>query len=446
MIRALLLILAIQSAAQAMPQENISDALSHAQALYYQARFSDSIQLLTRVNDVLRTKPDMLPERISTKLQLALAHIGLNQTREAKAFLLELYALDPDYVIDPKQFSPKVIELASSAKMEHGKIRCQSAMFDARRHLESGNSASLVSLIDSTKSKCSNLTTLEPEAAELAYKTGLAAYRRNEFQTALQNFKTAVRLAPAHELATQYIELTQNKLQIAEDRMLLQWQKNFESGQLKQAAADYRQITAGGSNPLMASHIQTEYRKALTGLVETWNRVCPSGDEAALNEIRGQISELIPTPTFGEDIRGRMAGNCAKPVVPKEPEPLIAAAATPAVVPTPDKALNEPVKPAAGPTCFAMEPQFALARLKTKVDPVFPRETRSYLQNAVVTVRVKMRIDEIGNVISADAQGSNALINASVKSAVEMWKFNPTRDTTGLRCVDTEIPINIGIR
>jgi hypothetical protein len=38
------------------------------------------------------------------------------------------------------------------------------------------------------------------------------------------------------------------------------------------------------------------------------------------------------------------------------------------------------------------------------------------------------------------------LINAAVENAVLQWTFTPVRDHSGPRCVDTEIPITVGIR
>lgn len=441
-----ILLIAATASAQTMPQENVSDALAHAQALYYEARFSDSIQLLHKVNEVLRGKPDMQAEKVATKLQLALAHIGLNQMADARTYLMELYAIDPDHTLDSKQYSPKVIEMAGAAKAEQGKLRCQTAMFDARKHVESGNAQGLLQLIETMKPRCSNLSSVESEAADLQYKAGLAAYRRNEFSGALKHFKTAVRLSPAHDLASQYIDLTQSKLQVAEDRLLLQWQKNFDSRQFKQAASDYRQIVASEGNAQSVSHINGEYRRALTSLVDEWNRVCPTGEDTALQGIRGQINDLLPTPSFGEDLRGRMTPNCAKPAPKPEPEPLIVAATTPAAAPLDIAIAESAARQTDGPTCFAMDAQFALARLKTKVDPVFSREARAYLLNNQIAVQVKTRFDEIGNVLSAVALGGNPAINLAVENAVSQWKFTPVRDSTGLRCVDTVIPINIGVR
>src|ERR1051325_11246909 len=108
---ALALLAALQAIAQpvqAPQQDEIKDALAHAEALYYGARFSDSIALLTRIDDMLKAQPGRVPEKVSAKLRLALAEIGLNDTAKAKALFLDLYALDSNYVLDADQFSPKV--------------------------------------------------------------------------------------------------------------------------------------------------------------------------------------------------------------------------------------------------------------------------------------------------------------------------------------------------
>src|SRR5437016_4320801 len=100
---ALALLAALQAIAQAAqpaqpsPQDEIKDALAHAEALYYGARFSDSIALLTRIEDTLKAQPGRVPEKVNTKLRLALAEIGLNDTAKAKALFVDLYALDSNY-------------------------------------------------------------------------------------------------------------------------------------------------------------------------------------------------------------------------------------------------------------------------------------------------------------------------------------------------------------
>src|SRR5688500_2894048 len=223
----LVLFLSLQTTTPARQQDEIGSALAHAQALYYGARFTDSIQLLARVDGVLQTAPDRVQDRIDTKLQLALAHIGLNDTSTAKSFLLEMYELDSDYAIDPQQFSPKVIALARDAQAEQHRHQCQSAEQKAFQHLVGLDTTVLEGLITTMKSKCPELMALEKEAAELLYKTGLAAYKRNDFAMALDHFQGTLKLNSTHELASQYVELAQAKLQVAEDRLVNSWQRNF---------------------------------------------------------------------------------------------------------------------------------------------------------------------------------------------------------------------------
>jgi TonB family protein len=425
----LALLLPLQSVGQAAPQDDIKETLARAEALYYQARFSDSIQLLMGINDSLRTKPDRLPDRITTKLQLALDNIGLNDTAQAKTFLVEMYALDADYNLDPQQFSPKVITLANDAKAEQQRIRCQTSGEDARKLLKAGNGEALLTLIESTKSKCAEVAATQPEAAELLYKSGLDAYKKGDFSNALQDFKGTLQLSPKHDLATQYVELTESKVQVAEDRALLEWHRNFEAHQLTQAAANYGQLVSFNrdTHSQSVTQVGAEYRKALSSLVDAWNQACPTNDALALTAIQKQITELLPQPSFGADLRAQM-GVCNKPAEK------IAAAPKPA----------EPKAAPADAGCFQMDTAIALARLKTRIDPEFPADVRSYIQNTSMTVVVKTQIDETGNVTAVNAQGGNARVNAAVLAAVKLWKFAPAVGQNGARCVNTEIPIVFG--
>jgi hypothetical protein len=429
----------VVQAAQAAPQDEVKDALAHAEALYYGARFSESIALLARVDDSLKTQPGRLQEKINTKLRLALAHIGLNETAQAKALLIELYALNLDYVLDPAQFSPKVIALANEAKNDQVKVQCQTAQDDARKYLNAGNTNALLDLDRSLRSKCPGLAAIEPEAAETFYRIGVAAYRKNDFSNALTSFQAAVTLSPEHELAFQYIDLTQSKLQLTQDRLLMQWQRDFEGRQLKAAASDYKEIKASNDTRSAATltKVNGEYRKALTGLVETWNKTCPSADSVTMNTLRNQITDLLPEPSFGEDIRSQM--------VPCNPDAARAAANAAAAQAAQVAAAKVQADATPPPNaCVPMQSQLALTRLKTRVDPTITQELRVYLKNnPQVVVHVKVRITETGDVNIMGVTEGNPILNTAVRNAVAEWKFTPIRDQNGIRCVDTDIPIAI---
>src|SRR5678815_904535 len=86
--------------------------------------------------------------------------------------------------------------------------------------------------------------TLEPAAADAFYRSGVAAYRRHEISAALSSFEATLAISPEHELALQYIDLTQSKQQLSQDRLLLQWQRDFDARQWSNASVDYRQIVS----------------------------------------------------------------------------------------------------------------------------------------------------------------------------------------------------------
>jgi TonB family protein len=330
------------------------------------------------------------------------------------------------------------------------KIRCQAIGDDMRNNLKTGNAAAIRRLIGSPDSKCVDLVAIGPEAADLLYRTGMDAYKGSDYSNALQNFQAALKVAPKNDMAAQYVDLSQARLQVAEEKALIQWQKYWDAHNLKEAAVQFRQIASYNDNKTSQAvrQVSDQYRKALSSLVETWNSTCANGDMSAMNDIRGQITDLLPEPSFGEDIRSQM-----KPCNPPElkadlPSTRTTVVSQPSAASDPRSEPKPEVKPVAmnNPLnqCLQIDYRVAMQRLKTKIDPEIPREARPYIQSSQITVKVKIRIDASGNVISTEAPGGNPMFNNAVKSAVDRWKFSPALDASGARCVDTEIPIVIG--
>jgi len=213
---AFVLLMLSQGAAPPASQDEINDALAHAEALYNAAQFDESMTLLARIDDVLSKQPGRIKDRVQTKLQLALTSVGLNDTARAQSFFMELYAVDPDYALDGPQFSPKVMKIAAEAKMEQSKARCSAAQADARAYLNSGQTKAFLDLIQSSGVNCSELAAIRPEAAEVFYRAGIASYKRDEFADALSNLETALMLSPEHQLARDYADLIHSKLQLGQ--------------------------------------------------------------------------------------------------------------------------------------------------------------------------------------------------------------------------------------
>src|SRR5262245_45990028 len=98
----LLIIASMSGSGWSTPADEPSEMLARAEALYYEADFAKSVELLLRADELLRQQPGRLKEKTEVKLQLALGYIGLNDSVRAKFYLSQLYALDADYRIDPQ--------------------------------------------------------------------------------------------------------------------------------------------------------------------------------------------------------------------------------------------------------------------------------------------------------------------------------------------------------
>ena len=402
-ILSLLIIVSASRPAWARPADQPAEMLARAEALYYEADFAKSVELLLRADEMLAQQPGEMQQKTAVKLQLALGFIGLNDGARAKAYLQQLYVLDLDYRIDPQVYSPKVIKLADEAKLEAGETRCRSLFDDAQQQLGTGNSEAVARLVTMNAGKCSALATLNPKLADLFYKEGLDAYKKTRTEEAAQKFRSALRLEPNHELAAQYLDLAQSKLEVNADRVLLTWRKDFTAGDFAAAARDYRDLSAV-STPQTMEQVRQDYRQALSTLADSWTKACANDNANVMDEIRQRADALLPEPGFGQEIMERM-------------------------------------KTCVHTRCIQATAQLALARLKSRVDPEFSPAVRSNIRESQLTVRVKATIDVMGNLAATGLDGGNPLLYDGVRAALDQWKFYPAIVQNESRCVDTEIPV-----
>jgi tetratricopeptide (TPR) repeat protein len=385
-----------------IPQADIDNAIAHAESLYFEARFKDSLDAIAPLDEVLKQEPLRVKDRIRVKLQMALAHVGLNDIAQAKARFAEVCALDPSYSLDREQFAGKVLSLFDEAKAEHSASRCTVVCEEVDRLLTQEDAEAILRLMDSDDAACPCLKAATLDAAELFFQKGLAADKENNFAEALNNLRIALRLQPGHELATQYVELTQTKLRLAADRLVLDWRVDFGARQFPQAAAKYQDLVAMNIEDVATAalgQIQSEYRSMLSSMAESWKRACGISEVLAA-ETRRQALQLVPDASIGADILSQME-IC-------------------------------PIR-----TCLNTTAQLAMVRLRSRVNPELPRG----LLTSRLTVQVKVRIDEMGNVSVTGMEGGNNAVNPAVEAAVARWKFNPAIVAGEPTCVVTELPI-----
>src|SRR5262245_2535768 len=390
--------------------ELVTGTLNRAQALYYDARFQETIDLLLPLDRALRSDEKRTKERIDIKLQIALAHVGLGQIPEATTRFGEICALDPDYSLDPKRFAPKVVSAFEEAKEENEKVQCRTLCAEVDKLLDAENAPALLALIQQARSRCTCIEASALDAGNHFYDLGVDAYRKEMLGPALQNFRFATQFNPDHTLARSYIDLTRNRLELAADQMFLKWRREFDGGQFGLAAASYRALETAnieGSASEAIDKVRAGYRAQLSPLINSWRLACSKGDSFSMTQARRQAEEMLPDPGFRRDFMAEMDATCTKQ------------------------------------DCIQLSPTTALSRVTVREDAKLPPGIvpRPVPQNFALTVRVKVRVDETGNVTVIDPESIQSNIRDAVVAAASKWKFSPDSAGTTTRCMETTIPI-----
>jgi hypothetical protein len=398
------------AALQSPTPELVASTLSRAQALYYDASFQETIELLLPLDKALGSDDKRTKEKIDIKLQIALAHVGLGQMAEATRRFGEICALDPDYSLDPKKFAPKVVSAFEEAKGENEKVQCRMLCAEADKLLDAGNAEALLALVQQTRSRCNCIEASALDAAAHFYDLGVEAYRKEMLSTALQYFQAATQFNPDHTLARSYIDLTHNRLQLAAEQMFLKWRREFDAGEFGLAAATYRALDSAnieGSSNEAIEKARAGYRAQLSPLINSWKLACSKGDSFSMAQLHRQAEEMVPDPSIGRDLMAEMAAACTKQ------------------------------------DCIQLSQATALGRVKYREDAKLPPGIvpRPIPQNFALTIPVRVRIDEIGNVTVTDPESIQSNIRDSVAAAASKWKFNPDAAGTAARCIETTIPI-----
>jgi tetratricopeptide (TPR) repeat protein len=406
MYRLMILVLGV-SVLQRSPlsTSDIQALLSRGESLYYEARFADSISVLQPLDAALEQHPERVQDRIVIKLDLALAHIGLNESQAAKALFADILALDPMFSLDAERFAPKIIQLFDEAKAESSKTSCVRICDEVDRQRRTGNLDGAVKQLQAA-GPCGCYPELALDVAETAYRQALEAYRRNDLQDALKQFRKTLEVQPEHELARQYMELIQDKFRVAAERRVVDWRRGFNAEDYRKASAAYRELmTLNDDYSAKAlDEIQNEYRRSLESLARSWMKACADQDEAEMDRIRQRAAEMVPEESIGRDSLARMSA-CALQRL----------------------------------SCLRLNSSALMSRIQTFIQISSPllRPFQGRL------VHAHIRVDEHGNTEVEQVSNGNPAIDSAVKSALEKWKFAPTLVDGRPRCVSAELDLRL---
>jgi tetratricopeptide (TPR) repeat protein len=383
--------------------QDVSSELSRAQGLYFGAQFEESVNLLKTLETRLANDAAHSKELLQVKLYLGLAHLGMNQTEEAKARFTEVFLLDSQFSLDPKEFSPKVIGLFNEAKADSASARCAQICTRIDTLISQGNP---IGARDAMKSAtdCSCAAGKLAPVVDSMFERGKVLYDKGQFVDAQKEFNSILQVDPKHELASEYSNLSQQRLQLALRQSFVEWRTNFDAREYAKAAAAYERIRAEVHPDAgqLKTQIESEYSQALSGLLTSWKAACASGDRGKLDPLRTEAMALAPGLAFSKSIVSQME-QCAARV------------------------------------CLQGDPALALARLKSRVNPQLDPTLRRYLTRRIV---INIEIDERGDVTVKDVANANDRVAGVLRDAVQQWKFYPAIIDNQPRCVETQLPIS----
>ena len=110
--------LVIGSSIQVTAQSEIQRLLDQGRSLYYAARFSDAVKVLSAA-DAMFDGSSSGAETTSVRVYLGASYYALKENGSAETAFSGICKIDPAYNISEAEFSPSIVEL-----FQQGKAKC----------------------------------------------------------------------------------------------------------------------------------------------------------------------------------------------------------------------------------------------------------------------------------------------------------------------------------
>src|SRR6476646_5440760 len=168
-------------------QSDIDAQLNRSEELYYEAKFKQSVDLLTTLEKSIQSRPDDFPQKVRIKLQLALGYFALDDVKSARSYFAEMCALDPKCSIDVEKYPPKVVSLFDEVKAAQTGNRCRTICDSISSRLATGQieaATQQLSTATDEDRRCGCVVERLRTAAEQSFRDGNDAFTKDDFVTA----------------------------------------------------------------------------------------------------------------------------------------------------------------------------------------------------------------------------------------------------------------------
>jgi tetratricopeptide (TPR) repeat protein len=380
------------STGSARGQETISAGLARAESLYYGAQFQSALGVLLDLETRLQNDPRSAEERLKVKLYLALTHLALNETAQAKSNFVGVCRIDRNYTLDRAEFPPKVTSLFEEARADCAENTCS----------EICSREPSVADFESGRHGCS--CPAPAATVREQFEQGQELYRNGKFAEASTQFAAVLALDNSNELAAEYLKLSKQQQELNISLAFSEWRENFDKRQYDKAADAYQRLRHSMVGPTAteyADQAEYEYGKAFQNLVKLSRAACEAGDAPRVAAIRREATSVDSGLKLVDGSLVEM-DRC----VPRK--------------------------------CMQGDPVLALNRAKTPIRLEIEPSLERYVTRGI---RIGIEIDESGKVKLKQITNANPRLAEALKSAVEQWSFYPALVNNRATCVETEIPI-----
>ena len=295
-------------------QENFGADIKHAENLYYQAHYKEADTLLASLSDRLNASGASANIQVHVKMLLGLTRFVLGNEPDARSRFLELCVINPSYVLDERQFSPKVV---SFFKGVHADCQsCRNSCFQASSMASAGDlqaAARTKTTVESPSCSCATWVS-KPDNPGLQRANELLAQERNV--EALKAFTGLTQTFPDSLPLREAASSVQKKIDNLVQSGVTEWRGFFLGRRFEQAAAVFERMQplaaeSSGDAKEAFRQVTMRYQTTFLDLVSSWTAACDRNDEVSLTAVRAWGKSLDPNRTIKPDVLDRIQG-CPK--------------------------------------------------------------------------------------------------------------------------------------
>jgi hypothetical protein len=296
--------------------QDIGADIKHAENLYYQAKYMEADTLLASLSDRLNGSGASAGYQVQVKMLMGLTRFVLGNEPDARNRFLELCVINPSYVLDERQFAPKVVAFYKGVQADCA--NCRKTCFQASSLAASGDlqAASRTKVnVESPSCSCSTWAS-KPDNPGFLHANDLLA--QGKPAEALKEFKGLTQTFPQSQPLRDAANSLQKQIDDSVQSGVVEWRGFFLGRRFEQAAAVFERIQpiaaeSSGDAREAFRQVTMRYQTTFQDLLTSFAAACAQNNEVSLTAVRTWGKSLDPNRTIKPDVLDRIQQGCTRP-------------------------------------------------------------------------------------------------------------------------------------